>query len=312
MIMKLNQMILFLIHVLVMEYQFVNTVVPVKPIEVTGKIRYLCAIYRLKDWSIDDNIKTPPILTFCTCVKLSPYYVITARDCSVQKEWLISVVETTFTTKLLPVSNRKKISRIVNYKYLTLLQLNSELITGSSIQYSKQPLRANTVCYLYSFITASKLPFEHNTSISRTGIWAMQGGVYEIEVRALYWKNCKPFFKHHLFKQGRQLLKTTLCILPVEGNEFEPCAFDMGVPVVCNKKLQGILVDPRPLSQGVPNDFESECYRNVTIPLPYFAESFDQEYSAWIARTLPVHSNTVALLFTRRLVIIVLLVKVII
>lgn len=132
MVMTPNQMILFLIRILVMKYQFANTVAPVKPVEVTGKIRYLCAIYRPKDWSIDD-IKTPDILTFCTCIKLSSHYVITARECSTQKEWFISIVLTRFTNKLLPVSNRKQISRIITYKYLTLLELSSELIIGSLV-----------------------------------------------------------------------------------------------------------------------------------------------------------------------------------
>lgn len=166
---------------------------------------------------------------------------------------------------------------------------------------------------MYSFIPPNKLPFERNTSISRTGIRAIQGGVYEIEVTALYWKNCREFFKHNLFKQRRQLLKTTLCILPVEDYEFEPCSFDVGAPVVCNKKLQGIFVDPRPLPQGVADDSESECYRNVTIPLPYYAESFDQEYREWIERTMFIPKNsTIALLLTKRLVIIIFLVKVVV
>lgn len=250
--------------------------------EATGKISYICAMYRPRDLTFDDA-EMPDILTFCTCALVSESWLITARLCYVQEEWLVSLVTEPFTDKLPPENNRYMIKEVQNHLHFSLVQVNKYVKRHAPIKMAASHLSNDKTCTIYSFTTPDMKPIPvDNQGAILYKIWHMRGGVYGTKVKALEYKKCiekhvgtflNPFHQH--------INESTLCIDVFENNKFEPCSFDRGAPIICENKLQGILVYERELPKEIPKYLPTGCYGNIDWTYSIFAASLTAESFSW-------------------------------
>lgn len=250
--------------------------------EVTGTISYVCAMYRLRDITFDDAAM-PDILTFCTCALISESWLITARLCYVQEEWYVSLITEPFTNILPHSNNRYLIHEVHDYLHFSLVQVNSYVKTHVPVELATSHLLNDKICTIYSFTTPDMKPIPvDDAGAILYKIWHMRGGVYGTKVTAYEYNNCKsvnggeflnPFHQH--------INESTLCIDVFENNKFEPCSFDRGAPIICDNKLQGVLVYERELPVNIPKYFPTGCYGNINWTYNLFAASLTAESFNW-------------------------------
>lgn len=252
---------------------------------ITGDIKYVCSLFRSKDYSIDD-IMMPDVLTFCSCSVVHKHWALTARQCYVQLDWFVSVIVSSFTNKL--PDRLHTIQEIYDNDELSLVLVTPEF-EYNPITVAPRALEQATTCKLFGFSTPDGKPVKGNSNTMIYKVWHMEGNLLQTNVEAMYYKDCKSKFNDRLSEYKSMITLSTLCLNSV-GNEYlEPCAFDRGAPIICNGLLQGVLVYERPLPRGIPLHLPVSCYGNINQSLSIYAESITLLYAKWIEDILKYH-----------------------
>lgn len=243
----------------------------------TGNITFVCAFYRQKDLSIDD-MRMPEILTFCSCAVIHESWVLTSRQCYVQLDWFISPITEQFTTKL--PGNLHKIEEISDKRELSLVRVSPAIFTGK-IELAPTYLPQTMICELYGFSPPNNLIIQGDNDSYIYKIWKMEGDLLQAKIMALNYTECGEKFDG-LSSNKRDIAETTLCISPLDKEYLEPCSFDRGAPIICNGKLQGILVYNRPVPKKIPMYLPAGCYGGMNNRISIYAEGITPQYVDWI------------------------------
>lgn len=251
-------------------------------LNVTGNVSFICAMFRPKNLIFDDLLM-PEILTFCTCSVVSPKWALTANKCFVQTDWYVSVLTQPFTEKLPDIYH--KIENLAYGRELIMMKVTPNF-NATPVQIATKPIDKSQRCLLYGLSTPNDEPVSGNAEHFIYNVWNMRGDVYSVQVHALQYLECRKRYSNYLSDYKREIVNSTLCLDNLNDEYVEPCSFDRGAPVVCDGKLQAVLIYDRPLPDNFPRYLPTGCYGNINQSLSIYAESINDEYYDWINKVL--------------------------